>query len=394
LTTGRYESIDWLRGVALLGILVINIMMFAMPGAASYNPIALGDRGRLDFAIWLFSHLFFDQKFMAIFSMLFGAGIVLMATRVSERGGRPAVTHYRRMFALFVFGVIHRYLIWDGDILMLYAICGATMYPFRRRRPSTLITIGAVFFLIGSAIFLAIGVLLPQGAPDVARDVITFWSPGDQDIREELAAYGGTWLSAFRWRADVSFVFELLYLFIWGFWRAGGNMLLGMAMLKLGILTAERPIAFYRRMAMAGFSIGVPIVAFGAYQMNAHAWEGYFSFFIAGLFNYWASVVVACGWIGLLVVVWRGGVLQGLQRRLIAVGRTAFSCYILTSLVCTSIFYGFGLGLFGKVGRPGQLAITVAVWALLLVVAPAWLARFRQGPLEWVWRVCTYGGPQ
>jgi uncharacterized protein len=189
-------------------------------------------------------------------------------------------------------------------------------------------------------------------------------------------------------------VSEVLYLFIWGFWRAGGNMLLGMAMLKLGVLTGQRPIAFYRRMAIGGFAIGVPIVAVGVYQMNAHAWEGYFSFFIAGLFNYWASSVMACGWIGVLILVWRAGVLHDLARRLIAVGRTAFSCYILTSIVCTWIFYGYGLGLFGKVGRPGQLGVTVAVWALLLIIAPAWLARFRQGPLEALWRVCTYGTRQ
>lgn len=283
MTGERYESIDFVRGVALLGILVINIMMFAMPGAATYNPVALGDRGRLDFSIWLFSHLFFDHKFMAIFSMLFGAGIVLMSTRVGERGGRPAVAHYRRMLALLLFGMIHRYLIWDGDILMLYAICGAIVYPLRRLRPATLIVLAIVFLLSGSAIFLAIGILLPQGSPDVAKEVISFWSPGDQEIRDELAAYGGTWLSAFRWRADTSLAFEVLHLLIWGSCRAGANMLLGMAMLKLGVLTAQRPIAFYQRLAMAGFSIGVPIVAFGAYQMNAHAWEGYFSFFICFL---------------------------------------------------------------------------------------------------------------
>ncbi len=393
MTGERFESIDFVRGAALLGILVMNIMMFAMPGAASYNPLALGDRGRVDFAIWLFSHLFFDQKFMTIFSMLFGAGIVLMAARVEQRGGRPAVTHYRRMLALWVFGLIHAYLIWDGDILALYAVCGAIVYPFRRLRPAALIATGLVFLLIGSAIFLAIGILIPQGSPDVARDVISFWSPSDQDIRDELAAYGGTWLSAFHWRAIASFEFHVIDILVWGLWRASGNMLLGMAMLKLGVLTAERATSFYRRTAIAGFAIGVPVVAFGAHQMHIHAWEGYFSFFIAGLFNYWASIVIACGWIGVLILARNAPALARLKPRVIAVGRSAFSCYILTSLLCTWIFYGYGLGLFGRVGRPGQLAITVAVWTVLLIIAPAWLNRFRQGPLEWLWRACTYGRP-
>jgi uncharacterized protein len=192
---------------------------------------------------------------MTIFSMLFGAGIVLMAARVTARGGRPAITHYRRMLALLLFGAIHAYLIWDGDILALYAVSVAIVYPFKGVRPATLIAIGVLFLLIGSAMFLAIGILLPQGAPDAAREVISFWSPTDQEIRDELAVYGGTWLSAFRWRAGASFEFHVVDLAVWGIWRAGGNMLLGMAMLKLGVLTAQRPIAFYRRMAIAGFSI-------------------------------------------------------------------------------------------------------------------------------------------
>src|SRR5262245_55702479 len=111
----RHDTIDLLRGVALLGILVMNIAGFAMPFAASFNPTALGDRGPLDFTVWAANRLFFDQKFMTIFSWLFGAGIVLMTARAAERGVKPAAYHYRRMLALFFFGLIHAYLIWDGD---------------------------------------------------------------------------------------------------------------------------------------------------------------------------------------------------------------------------------------------------------------------------------------
>src|SRR5687767_323319 len=138
----RHEAIDFLRGCAVLGILVMNIQSFAMPFAAYFNPTALGDRGPLDFAIWLGSHLFFDQKFMTIFSLLFGAGIVLMTTRAEQRGARTAVVHYRRMFCLLVFGLIHAYLIWYGDILVLYAVCGSIVYWFRRLRPGALLVLG------------------------------------------------------------------------------------------------------------------------------------------------------------------------------------------------------------------------------------------------------------
>lgn len=378
-----------MRGAALLGILVMNIMLFAMPEAAYNNPFALGDRGRADFLIWLFSHLFFDQKFMTLFSMLFGAGIVLLATRVEQRGGRPAVTHYRRMLALLVFGLIHAYLIWEGDILVTYAVAGAVIYPLRRLRPRVLITIGVVFLLVGSSILVAGGTYLPRAGPEATEEFQSMWAPSAEQLRVELAAHRGVWMSAFHWRLqDAMGVSDIL---LWGLWRAGGNMLIGMALLKLHLLTGDRPAAFNRTMALAGFAIGLPVIAFGAYQMHTHAWETLYSFFFAGLYNYWASIVVAFGWLGALLLWWQSGVLTGVKSRIIAVGRTAFSCYVLTSILCTLFFNGYGLGFFDRVGRPGQLIVTIVVWTILLTVAPAWLKRFDQGPLEWLWRV-MYGG--
>ena len=131
----------------------MNIQSFAMPMAAYFNPTALGDKGPIDFYVWAFSHLFFDQKFMTIFSWLFGAGIVLMTARAARLredasagqarpGVKPAMFHYRRMLALLVFGLIHAYLIWDGDILVLYSIGGAIVYPFRKLRPMVLLALG------------------------------------------------------------------------------------------------------------------------------------------------------------------------------------------------------------------------------------------------------------
>ena len=163
----RHEAIDLLRGFAVLGILVMNIQSFAMPFAAYFNPTALGDRGPADFAVWLTSHLFFDQKFMTIFSMLFGAGIAIMTSRVEARGGRPALLHYRRMFWLLVFGLIHAYLIWYGDILVLYAVCGSVAYLFRRFRPAVLLTIGLLVLSVGSLIMVLGSQTISQAPPEV-----------------------------------------------------------------------------------------------------------------------------------------------------------------------------------------------------------------------------------
>jgi uncharacterized protein len=390
----RYDSIDLLRGIALLGILVMNIQSFAMPMAAYFNPTALGDRGAVDFYVWAFSHLFFDQKFMTIFSWLFGAGIVLMTARAAERGVRPAVFHYRRMLALLVFGVIHAYLIWDGDILVLYSICGAILYPFRRLRPMVLLTLGLLSLAIGSSLMIAGGFYIPRGPAEAVNEFQQFWAPTAEQLQRETLAFQGGWLAQMPERAAHALDFHLSDIWLWGIWRAGGNMLIGMALVKWRVVTAELPQNFYRDLAVIGFGFGLPLVSGGVASMNAHDWETFHSFFIAGQFNYWASLLVAAGWVGFTISLWHVGFAPGLTARLIAVGRTAFSCYILTSLICTFVFYGHGLGFYAHVSRPGQLGVTLAVWITLLIAAPLWLERFRFGPLEWVWRTLTYGERQ
>jgi len=390
----RYDAIDLLRGVALLGILVMNIQSFAMPMAAYFNPTALGDRGPVDFYVWVGSHLFFDQKFMTIFSWLFGAGIVLMTARAAGRGVKPAVFHYRRMLALLVFGLIHAYLIWDGDILVLYAICGAVVYPFRKLPPSILLGLGLLSLAIGSSIMISAGLYLPHADAASINDFQSFWAPTAEQLHRETLAFQGGWLAQMPVRAANSLEFQLSDVWLWGLWRAGGNMLIGMALLKWRVVTAELPENVYRNLAVIGFGLGLPLIAGGVAAMNAHGWETFYSFFLAGQFNYWASLLVASGWLGLTIALWRGGIARGLTARLIAVGRTAFSGYILTSLICTLIFYGHGLGFYMHVSRPGQLAVTLAVWMTLLGAAPMWLERFRFGPLEWVWRTLTYAERQ
>ncbi|HUQ85951.1 MAG TPA: DUF418 domain-containing protein [Vicinamibacterales bacterium] len=390
----RYEAIDLLRGLAVLGILVMNIQSFAMPMAAYFNPTALGDRGPVDFYVWAFSHLFFDQKFMTLFSWLFGAGIILMTARAAERGVKPAAFHYRRMLGLLVFGLIHAYLIWDGDILVLYAICGAIVYPFRKLRPMVLLALGLLSLAIGSSLMIGGGFYIPRGPAGAIKEFQDFWAPSAEQLQRETLAFQGGWLAQMPMRAKHSLEFQLSDIWLWGVWRAGGNMLIGMALLKWRVVTAELQQNFYRDLAVIGFGFGLPLIAGGVASMSLHDWETFHSFFIAGQFNYWASLLVAAGWMGFTIAMWHAGIARGLAARLIAVGRTAFSCYILTSLMCTFIFYGHGLGYFGRVSRPGQVAVTVAVWMTLLIAAPLWLARFRFGPLEWLWRTLTYGERQ
>ena len=387
----RLQALDALRGFAVLGILVMNVQMFSMPYAAYFNPFALGQPSSRDLAVWSIAHVLADQKFMTIFSLLFGAGVLLQAGRMADRGVNPSAIHYRRMVWLLVFGLLHAYLLWHGDILVLYAVCGMLVYPARRLSARTLLALGLGALTVGSSIALAAGLSMDAWPPGAVREFNDSWKPPADEIAAETAAFQGGWMSQLAWRAAYSSEAQTSDLFFWGIWRAGGLMLAGMALLKSGVLTGARLPAFFARLATAGFGLGLPLVGWGVARNHATGWNVRDGFFLAAQWNYWGSLLVALGWIGLLLTLWRSGAARGAMARLAAVGRMAFSCYILETLISTTVFYGHGLGLFGRVDRLGQMVFTVAVWIVLLIVAPLWLRRFRYGPLEWLWRTLTYG---
>jgi len=159
----RIDSLDTLRGFAVLGILVMNVQSFSMPEAAYINPTAYGDLGGGNGWAWLLSHVLADGKFMTIFSMLFGAGILLFTERAASRGDAPARLHVRRMLWLVVFGLAHAYLLWYGDILVAYGICGLLVYPLRRLRPSRRLVLGLAVMAVTSCLALAQGRDWPRG---------------------------------------------------------------------------------------------------------------------------------------------------------------------------------------------------------------------------------------
>jgi uncharacterized protein len=389
--TDRYLSLDVLRGAAVLGILVMNIQSFSMVLAAYFNPVALGPPSPADFAVWAATHLFADQKFITIFSMLFGAGLVLLTRRVEARGGRPAVVHYRRMAGLLLFGLLHAYLLWYGDILVTYAICGALVYPARTLKPRPLLIAGVLMASVASFLAIGGGLTMESWPAEDKEMVRQVYQPDADHIARETAAFRGGWSDQFPVRAEYTRDYLMFELWIFSVWRVTGMMLFGMALLKLGILTGERPRRFYMGLAAAGFGLGLPLIAWGLTRNIAANWSLQHAFFVGAQWNYWGSMLVALGWIGLVITLWQSDRAPGLVGRLAAVGRMAFSCYILETLICTTIFYGHGFGLFGRVTRPQQIVICVAIWALLVLIAPVWLRHLRFGPLEWLWRALTYG---
>ena len=162
----RIVSLDVLRGFAILGILIMNIQSFSMIGAAYLNPTAYGNLTGLNRVVWTLGHLFADMKFISIFSMLFGAGVVLFATRLESRGQRPGPVHYRRTFWLLVIGLAHGFLLWYGDILAIYALIGFIVYLFWRRSPLALLITGVAVMCVGTLLYVGAGVGITMAPPE------------------------------------------------------------------------------------------------------------------------------------------------------------------------------------------------------------------------------------
>ena len=390
----RIPSLDIMRGFALLGILVINIQSFSMISAAYSNPDAYGDLSGVHRWVWILSHLFADQKFMTIFAMLFGAGIVLMAERAEAGGRRPAALHVRRMLLLIAFGAMHAYLLWHGDILVIYGMSGLVVYLLRRRSSRTLLILGTVLLAIGSGIFLSAGLALPFWPEEARQQFIETLQPPPESIEAELATYRGGWQGQMGHRATKALEFQTSIFLYWGFWRSGGLMLIGMALYKLGFFQLRRPLRFSFWAITLALVVGLPLVGYGIHRQFASGWDVTYTFFLGGQYNYWGSLLVSFGWLGILYWVGEASSWGRFTRPLAAIGRTAFSNYILQTLICTTIFYGQGLALFGRIDRLGQILFVIGVWAVQLLASTLWLRRFRCGPLEWLWRSSTYGKRQ
>lgn len=377
---------DFLRGFAVLGILVMNVQTFAMIEAVYSNPTAFGDLTGVNRWVWLLSHVLVDQKFMTIFSLLFGAGIALSAQKLQAQGRSQAGGHYRRMASLLAIGMVHAYLFWYGDILVTYALVGAVAFLFRKLRPGWLLCWGCLALAVPFLLFLGIGATIPFWPEESLRELRSYWQPGDADIAEQLGAMRGGFAGQIVHRFPLVLVAQTGLLFAWTGWRTGGLMLIGMALLKWSVLSGEKPVRFYLKLAAAGAAFGFPLVVYGVLRNFQEQWSLHYSLFLGSQWNYCGSLGVALSYVALLMLVHKTGLLAGLRRVLGAVGRMSLTNYLLQTLICTTLFYGHGFGLFGRLERWQQALVVLGVWALQISFTLLWLRRFRQGPFEWLWR--------
>lgn len=379
----RIIGLDVLRGFALLGILLINVRLFSMPEVVLTNPTTYGDLTGPNYWVWLVGHVFAERKFITLFTVLFGGGVVLFARSVERRGQSVLGVHFRRSGWLIAFGLVHAYLLWYGDVLVAYGICALGVVFLRDNPPWELARFGLVLLAIPSIIEVLSGLTL---GPDAIANT---WRPSETVLRSEIEAYRSGWLVQMEHRVPTAFERHTVGFFGYSVWYVSGSMLLGMALFKWGVLTNERSPQFYRRLIGIGTISGLAMILTGVWYIHANNWEAGAALFWRQ-FNYWGSFPLAGAYIGIIMLScqWRP---EGIATRaLAAVGRTAFSNYILQTVLATSIFYGHGLGLFGQVSRIEALGVVVVIWIVQIPLSVLWLRYFRFGPLEWLWRVLTY----
>lgn len=387
----RIPSLDVIRGFAVLGILAVNAAYFAAPWQTAINPaLAPLAVGANTLNAWLAMHVFFEHKCITLFSMLFGVSIYLVGGERDEESGRGKVL-LRRLLWLLAFGLAHALLIWDGDILVTYALAGLLVSLARSWPPIRLLITGASIYA-ATILLDALGAVSMIQWPDAELKGVmeSYWAPSPEEIARVTAAYqGGVW-SALQenfstWTMFVGFGLPGLVV------QTGSLMLIGMALFKWGFLSGRAPIWLY--LLMLAFGAG----AFAIIFMQALAsYANDFTFEYMHRIGQRANDLAIFGslfYASLFILFVKAGA-RFITAPLAAVGRMAFTNYIAQSLIMTTIFYGGrGFGLFGEVDRNQLWAIVIAIWLVQLIWSPLWLAKFNMGPLEWVWRRLSYGAP-
>ena len=396
----RHISLDAMRGFAVMGILAMNIIGFAMPEWAYISPAAYGTDTLADKIAWAFSFVLIDGKMRGLFSLLFGASMMLIIDRAVAKGESAAQIHYRRMAWLALFGLAHYFFIWFGDILFLYAIIGMIAFRFRNWPPAKLIKVALIIFVLGLALWgLQFGGLQlfqyfatrADASADMARQFRELMDSADLafNVAPDIALHRGSYAAITMSKLDDWA--EPLLLVVQSASETLPLMMIGMAMQKSGFLTGAWAAADYRRWAMRMVPVGLLLTLALAVWMVAVDFDRITAL---AIFYFWGGIprmLLTIGYAALLLLLIDHYRNHPTLARVAAAGRAAFSNYLGTSIAMTTIFYGYGFGLFGDVGRAGLWLFVLGAWAVMLLWSKPWLMTFHYGPLEWLWRSLARG---
>jgi uncharacterized protein len=385
----RIELVDVLRGLAVGGILIGNMQWFS--GYGQMPPSIEAQAPLIDQITHFLIHVIVEGKFYSIFSFLFGFGFALQIARAEERGDANASVFKRRLMWLFVIGVLHATLIWAGDILSVYAVTGFILLLFRKKSDKSLLkwVVGLLFFPVVtySLLYAAFVTFAPPGTYEqIEAGMADAWRKNIVDVGQGnyfsiVTGYNLQYLAG-RW---IGLFFQMR------FPKILAMFLLGVYAYRQGFLrdvVANR--TFINKVLVYGLVLGLIgnlIMAWlagnEAPPPSAHA--------IIGVAGYAFGVpALALGIIALVTVAWQQEAGRRILSSVTPVGRMALTNYLMQSVICVVIFYGYGFGLFGRYGAAISTAIALAIFAFQIVVSSIWLRYFAFGPMEWVWRQLTY----
>lgn len=454
----RIQTLDVLRGIAVLGLPIMNMVVFAMPLAAYYNPTVFDGSSYINHFLFSLFHIFADQKFMGLFSLLFGAGIILLAEKRKSKGQGTVFGHYSRMLWLLVFGALHTWFIWFGDILAIYAVIGLFAFPMYKASRKFLLTITIISLslsvFISSNPYATSAVLGPIGKAELlegfaptseymasikAQRLSPSYSENMRPDRKEFqegfhdglndSSKDGLYdslndsskngldkntntnpnnsadtkaeetnnkvekpttaqplqsaeeLNPANPAMDQLLIHSILKIF--------GLMSLGMLLYRSGFLSGQRSTTEYQLLAQFGLIIGMSFTLAALFWNYSHAWQAQAFFEYGMLFSAIGSIAMTLGYVGLIVLAHRNGFFGRATALIANVGQMALSNYLMQSIICILIFYGFGLGLYGSLTRLGLIPIIVLLCAFQIVFSKYWLHFFAQGPFEWLLRTLS-----
>lgn len=387
----RFEAMDVLRGFALCGILLANIVAMGQPWARAYPafPAALSDS---DWVVWGLQGLFVEGSMRALFTLLFGAGVVLL----TGWGGRPerpgaADVHFRRAILLMLLGIGNAVvLLWPGDILYLYGVAALFLYVFRKLDGRVLLGVSAVMivvFMIPSVLGSRAEAMALLADPAAHAAALAALTPGPEIVAAEVAARAsGHYPGMAMWSASAFMNWAMEKGAILAVGRNVAFMLLGMGLFKLGVLNGQRSVRFYVGMGVIGLVVGLGI---NAWEVST-AWNAGFdpAVWTPVLTGEAGRLALALGYLGLLIAGWKANLLGWVGAGLKAMGRMALTNYLAQSLICAVLFYGFGL--FDQLDRATLWGVAAAIWVAQALFSVAWLRTFRMGPAEWAMRAAAY----
>ena len=392
MTPRRLHSVDAIRGVAVMGILLMNVTSFALPSGAYFNPRATGTPTIADLAVWAVMFVAVDGKMRALFSILFGASTLIVVERAAAAGRDPARAHLARMAVLALFGVAHGVLLWPGDILFHYALVGVAALPLTTLEPGRLLRVALLLLLAqatiqGAVLLDDVRMRAAANGPGADIDAIAQWrtfSAGvgigaPADVAREIALRLGPWTALVADNAH-GMMRGAPFLLLFDGPETLAYMALGMAALRTGFLRGGWPRRRYATIAALALGIGLPLSALLAWAAARSGFDTLATFAAATLGGIGLRPAIALGYAAALLALRVGG------KRLTAVGRVAFSNYLATSLLMCALFEGWGLGLFGHLDRAQIYTAVPLVWLAMLAWSRPWLDRFAHGPLEWCWR--------